>query len=146
MSWKSRLQKCVALSTTWAKFIAATEASKEMLCQNKFLEELGFKQKSYALFCDNQRAVHLGKNSSFHFRLKLIDVRYHWIRDVLDEKLLEHQKIHSDYNGSDVMMKTLPRKKLEHCLLIAAMINPSTLSWGRHLLDGFTPIWRKLNE
>lgn len=94
----------------------------------KFLEELGFKQKRYVIFCDNQSAIHLGKNSSFHSRSKHIDVRYHWIRDVLDEKLLELEKIHTDHNGSDMMTKTLPREKLEHCRLIAGMVNPSTLS------------------
>jgi len=54
VSLKSRLQKCVALSTTEAEFIVATEASKEMLWMKKFLEEFGFKQKRYVLFCDNQ--------------------------------------------------------------------------------------------
>lgn len=93
----------------------------------KFLEELGFKQKRYVIFCDNQSAIHLGKNSSFHSRSKHIDVRYNWIRDVLDEKLLELEKIHTDHNGSDMMTKTLPREKLEHCHLIAGMVNPSTL-------------------
>lgn len=93
VSWKSKLQKCVALSTTEAKFIAATEASKELLWLKKFLNELGFKQNRYVLFCDNQSAIHLGKNSSFHSKSIHIDVRYHWIRDVLDAKLLELQKI-----------------------------------------------------
>ena len=47
----------------------------------------------------------LGKNSTFHGRSKHIDVRYHWIRDVLDSKLLELEKIHTNDNGSDMMIK-----------------------------------------
>ena len=79
ISWQSRLQKCVALSTTEAEFIAATEACKELLWMKKFLAALGFKQDSYVLLCDSQSAIHLAKNSTFHPRSKLIDVRYHWI-------------------------------------------------------------------
>ncbi|RDY05383.1 hypothetical protein CR513_10798, partial [Mucuna pruriens] len=49
--------------------------------------------------------VHLGKNSTFHSRSKHIDVRYHWIRDTLDAKLLELAKVHTDDNGADIMTK-----------------------------------------
>ncbi|WP_036768046.1 Ty1/Copia family ribonuclease HI, partial [Plesiomonas shigelloides] len=102
VSWKSTLQKCVALSTTEAEFIAATEACKELLWLKKFLCELGFQQEKYQLFCDSQSAIHLRKNSSFHSRSKHIDVRYHWIRDVLEKKQLQLEKIHTDENGSDM--------------------------------------------
>ena len=76
-SWQSWLQKCVALSSTEAEFIAATEASKELLWMKRFVSELGFKQPRYVLFYDSQSAIHLGKNSTFHSRSKHIDVRYH---------------------------------------------------------------------
>lgn len=126
VSWQSRLQKCVALSTAEAEFIAATEACKEMLWMKQFLSELGFKQTKYVLFCDNQSAIHLAKNSTFHARSKHIDVRYHWIRDTLNNELLELEKIHTDDNGSDMLTKGLPREKLEVCRLIAGMADPST--------------------
>lgn len=93
VAWQSKLQKCVALSTTEAEFIAITEACKEELWLKKFLQELGLKQEKYVLYCDSQSAIHLSKNSTFHSRSKHIDVRYHWIRDVLDSKLLQLEKI-----------------------------------------------------
>ena len=125
VSWQSRLQKCVALSTTEAEFIAATEACKELLWMKKFLNELSFHQEKYELFCDSQSAIHLGKNSSFHSRSKHIDVRYHWIRDVLEKKLLQLEKIHTDENGSDMLTKTLPKEKLEYCRQAAGLVDPS---------------------
>ena len=73
------------------------------------------------LYCDNQSAIHLGKNSTFHARSKHIDVRYHWIRDVLNSKLLELEKIHTDDNGADMLTKPLPREKLESCSMIVGM-------------------------
>ncbi|KAL5850362.1 hypothetical protein ACOSQ4_008375 [Xanthoceras sorbifolium] len=125
VSWQSKLQKCVALSTTEAEFIAATEACKELLWMKKFLNELGVQQDRYQLFCDSQSAIHLGKNSSFHSRSKHIDVRYHWIRDVLEKKQLQLEKIHTEENGSDMLTKILPRQFFEFCRLAAGMVEPS---------------------
>lgn len=122
VSWKSKLQKCVALSTTEAEFIAATEASKELLWLKRFVGELGFDQDKYVLFCDNQSAIHLSKNSSFHSRSKHIDVRYHWIREVLSSKQMQLEKIHTDDNGADMLTKVVTREKLEVCRQMAGMI------------------------
>ena len=70
VSWQSRLQKCVALSTTEAEYIAAAEACKVLLWMKRFMQELGFKQQHYVVYCDNQSAIHLSKNSTFHARSK----------------------------------------------------------------------------
>ena len=53
LSWQSRLQKCVALSTTEAEYIAANEVGKEMLWLKRFLQELGLKQDGYVVNCDS---------------------------------------------------------------------------------------------
>jgi hypothetical protein len=126
VSWQSKLQKCVALSTTEAEFIATTEARKEMLWMKRFLHELGQGQQKYAMYCDSQSVIHLSKNSSFHMRSKHIDVRYHWIRDMLDSKQLQLEKIHTDDYCSDMMMKSLPKDKYEFCRRAAGLLEPST--------------------
>ena len=63
------------------------EACKELLWLKKFLHELGLMQERYNLYCDRQSVIHLCKNSSFHSKSKHIVVRYHWIRDVLEENV-----------------------------------------------------------
>ena len=126
VSWQSRLQKCVALSTTEAEYVAATKACKELLWLKRFMEELGFRQERYVVLCDNQSAIHLSKNSTFHSRSKHIDVRYHWMRDVINNKLLELEKVYTNDNGADTMTKALPKEKLEVCRGIAEMAYPST--------------------
>jgi hypothetical protein len=126
VSWQSKLQKCVALSTTEAEFIATTEACKEMLWMKQFLHELGQEQQKYVVHCDSQSAIHLSKNSSFHSRSKHIDVRYHWIRDMLDSKQLQLEKIHTDDNCSDMMTKSLPKDKYEFCRRAAGLMEPFT--------------------
>ncbi|KAK8931081.1 hypothetical protein KSP39_PZI016518 [Platanthera zijinensis] len=128
VSWASRLQKCVALSTTEAEFIAVTEAGKELLWMKRFVRELGFTQDRYMLMCDNQSAIHLGKNSMFHSRSKHIDTRYHWIRDVVEKKELELLKVHTDDNGADMLTKVVTRGKFETCVRIVGMaVSPDSM-------------------
>jgi hypothetical protein len=126
VSWQSRLQKCVALSTTEAEYMAATEACKELLWLKRFMQELGFMQQRYVVLCDNQSTIHLAKNSMFHKRTKHIDVRYHWIRDGLEDKMFELDKVHTDDNGSDMLTKILASEKLKICCSIAGMANSSS--------------------
>ena len=76
ITWQSRLQKCVALSMTEAEYIAITEGCKELLWLKRFLGELEVICPAYPLYCDNQSAIYLAKNSTFHARSKHIDVRY----------------------------------------------------------------------
>ena len=121
MSWLSKLQKCVALSTTKAGFITATEASKELLWLKKFVSELGFDQDKYVLFCDNQSAIHLSKNASFHLRSKHIDVHYHWIQNVLDSKQMQVKKVHTNDNGADMLTTVTIKEKLKVCCQLAGM-------------------------
>ncbi|GJY46360.1 hypothetical protein Tco_0435423 [Tanacetum coccineum] len=63
-TWQYRLQKCVALSTTEAEYMAATEACKELLWLKRFLQELDFKQQHYAVLCDNQTQAAALANSN----------------------------------------------------------------------------------
>lgn len=124
VSWQSNLQKCISLSTTDAEYIEAVETCKEVLWVKNFLKELGHKQGRYNLFRDSQSAIHLAKNSSLHSRTKHIEVRYHWIREVLSSKLLQHEKIHTDQNGAHMMTKILPKEKLQVCSQVAGMTVP----------------------
>ncbi|GKB71866.1 retrovirus-related pol polyprotein from transposon TNT 1-94, partial [Tanacetum coccineum] len=66
VSWMSRIQKCVAMSTTEAEYMAIAEAVKELVWLKNFLEELDRAQTESVLFCDNQSAIHLTKNQVFH--------------------------------------------------------------------------------
>lgn len=92
------------------------------------LKELEYSQAKYVLHYDSQSNIHPGKNPSFHSKYKHIYVRYHCIRDVLNDKLLDLEKVHTDDNGVDMLTKTLPRRKYEICCSLAgmAMISSST--------------------
>ena len=66
VSWILKLQKVVALSTTEVEYVVATEASEEMVCLQRFMEELVKKKENGKLYSNNQSLIHLAKNSNFH--------------------------------------------------------------------------------
>ncbi|KAH9289836.1 hypothetical protein KI387_033953 [Taxus chinensis] len=113
VSWISRLQKLVALSTTEAKYVSAIEASKEMIWLQNFLEELRHNQEEGKLHSDNQSDIHLAKNFSFHSRTKHIQLRYNFIRTTLEEEKLKLEKIYTSKNPTDMMTKVVTREKLK---------------------------------
>ena len=115
VSWGSQLQKIVALSTTEAEYIAVTEASKEMVWLQSFLEELGKKQEDNVLYCDSQSAIHLANNPSFHSITKHIQLRYHFIRSLLEDGILKLEKISGAQNPAYMLTKTVTIDKLKLC-------------------------------
>lgn len=121
VAWQSKLQKCVALSTTESEYIAACEAGKELVWLKRFLQELGQKQDNFELYCDSQSAIDLSKNATCHSRTKHINVRYHWLREQVEDGVIQIEKIHTDKNPADMMTKVVPREKLELCKQGAGM-------------------------
>ncbi|KAL0345495.1 UNVERIFIED_CONTAM: Retrovirus-related Pol polyprotein from transposon TNT 1-94 [Sesamum radiatum] len=83
ISWKSQLQNIVALPTTEAEYIATTEALKEAIWLKGLLDEIGFLKHKVTVFSDSQSSIQLCKNPIFHDRTKHIDVRYHFIKDIV---------------------------------------------------------------
>ncbi|KAL3623658.1 hypothetical protein CASFOL_032474 [Castilleja foliolosa] len=116
ISWKSRLQKVVALSSTEAEYMAATEAVKEAIWLRGFVNELLNVDEIITVHCDNQSALHLAKNPIFHERSKHIDVRLHFIREVVSRNEVLLEKIRTDENPADMLTKVLPTVKFKYCL------------------------------
>lgn len=78
--------------------------------------ELGIAQDSITVYCDNQSDIHLSKHQVYHERSKHIDVRLHFIRDVIDTSVVLVKKVASEGNTTDVFTKTLPLAKFKHSL------------------------------
>ncbi|KAK3036321.1 hypothetical protein RJ639_031728 [Escallonia herrerae] len=79
------MQKIVALYTTEAEYVTMTEASKEIIWLQRLLTGLGYGQVDCKLWTYSQSAIHLAKNSAFHSRTKHIQLRYHFIRSLLED-------------------------------------------------------------
>ncbi|GJY28610.1 retrovirus-related pol polyprotein from transposon TNT 1-94 [Tanacetum coccineum] len=108
VSWKATLQHVVALSTTEAEYMALTEAVKESIWLKGLLIELGVNLRSVIVNCDNQGAIHLSRNAMFHERKKHINVRYHFIREIVESKEIEVAKISTKDNVVNAFTKVVP--------------------------------------
>ncbi|GJV65987.1 hypothetical protein Tco_1476815 [Tanacetum coccineum] len=115
VSWVSKLQSVVAMSTTKAEYIAAAQASKEAVWLKMLLEELRHKQEKITLFCDNQIALYLSRNPAFHSKTKHIRVQYHFVREKVEEGTVDMQKIHIDDNVADYLTKAINCDKFIWC-------------------------------
>ncbi|GJS32085.1 retrovirus-related pol polyprotein from transposon TNT 1-94 [Tanacetum coccineum] len=89
VSWVSKLQSVVEMSTTEAEYVSSAQASKEAVWLKMLLEELGYKQENITLFCDNQSALYLVRNLTFHSKTKHIRVQYHFIREEMEEGTMD---------------------------------------------------------
>ncbi|GJW33634.1 retrovirus-related pol polyprotein from transposon TNT 1-94 [Tanacetum coccineum] len=116
VSWKATLQHVVALSTTEAEYMALTEAMKEAIWLRGLLEELGVELNTVAVNCNNQGVIHLSQNHVFPERTKHINVRYHFIKEVLEAKTVKVLKVGTEHNVVDALTKVVLGRKLQHCL------------------------------
>ncbi|MCO5562441.1 hypothetical protein L7F22_016069 [Adiantum nelumboides] len=105
ISWRSRLQDCITQSTIEAKYVAPNEACKEAIWLGRLVVDLGVKVDMSELYCDSQSAIQLAKNPVFHSKTKHIDVKYHFIRKVLEDKQIQLMKIHTKDNPADLLTK-----------------------------------------
>nr|GEY32492.1 hypothetical protein [Tanacetum cinerariifolium] len=116
IAYAATLQYVVALLTTEAEYIALREAVKEAIWLKGLLKELGMELNRVTINCDNQGVIHLSRNHVFHERTKHINVRYHFIKEVLEAKTVQVLKVGTEHNAADTLMNVVPGHKLQHCL------------------------------
>jgi len=116
ISWKANQQSVVALSTTQAEYIALVEGVKEAIWLKGMIGELGITQECVKIHCDSQSAIHLANHQVYHERTKHIDIRLHFVRDMIESKENVVEKVASEENPVDVFTKSLPRSRFKHCL------------------------------
>ena len=116
VSWKSNLQSTIALSTTEAEYMAVTEGAKEAVWLRGLLEDLGIIQDYVDVYCDSQSAIHLAENQVTHARTKHIKVKFHKIRQMVEDGDIHLRKIGTADNPADMLTKPVPLSKFRHCL------------------------------
>jgi hypothetical protein len=115
ISWSSKRQEIVSLSTTESKYVAANHGMKEALWLRSLLSEVfGAFKDATVLFSDNQAAIALARDHQYHARTKHIDVRYHWIRWVIEQGALRLVYCPTDDMVANVLTKSLPSVKVKH--------------------------------
>jgi hypothetical protein len=117
VSWCSKRQKAVTLSTCEAEYMAMGSATKEAMFLKEFLTELGYfhDEKGVKLFCDSQSAINLMKNPVLHQSTKHIRVQAHFIRERVELGDIRVSFVGTKEQIADYLTKPTAREKLVFC-------------------------------
>nr|GEY83615.1 ribonuclease H-like domain, reverse transcriptase, RNA-dependent DNA polymerase [Tanacetum cinerariifolium] len=112
ITWCTQKQPIVALSSCESEFMAATGAACQALWLKRLLSELtGWEEERITLKVDNISAIALVRNPVFHGRSKHIDIRYHFIRECVENGHINVEHVSRELQRADILTKALPRLK-----------------------------------
>eukprot|EP00253_Pinus_taeda_P033647 PITA_33647 len=115
ISWMSKKQSVVALSTTETEYVVATHASKEAVWLHILCSSMGLVQGAIRIDCDNQSEIFLARNPAYHSKTKHIDVQYHFVMDMIEGKKVLLVKVHTLKNTADALTKFVSSEKFSWC-------------------------------
>ena len=113
ISWFSKKPNCVALSTAEAEYIAPGSSCSQLLWMKQMLSEYNVEQDVLTLYCDNMNAINISKNPIQHSRTKHIDIRHHFIRDLVEDKVVTLEHVATENQLADIFTKALDANKFE---------------------------------
>lgn len=117
VSWESRKQRTIALSSTEAEYMAIGDATKEAMHLVSFLKDIGFPDiAQVTILNNNQGAGKLAENPVYHSRSKHIDVRHHFVRQALREQPINLLYIPTEQMIADVLTISLPGPRHKQCI------------------------------
>lgn len=108
VAWSSKKQPIVTLSSTEAEYVAAATCASQAIWMRRILKEIGHEQdEEMVLFCDNTSTIKLSKNAVMHGKSKHIRVRYHFLRELTREGIVELVHCNMEDQLADIMTKPL---------------------------------------
>lgn len=118
ISWMSKRQPTVALSTTEAEYMAMSAATQEAIWLRQLYAELNHGTlKPLKLFCDNQGAIKMAGIDCYRARTKHIDIRHHFIREKINDKTIDIQYLPTNEMVADGLTKAVTKEKTEFCAM-----------------------------
>ena len=112
ISWASRKQELVTLSTAEAEYVAATHVAKESIWLRRLIKPLfGPITSPTPLFCDNQAAIRLATDDNYHAHTKHIDICFHFIPQTIDAGHIDIKYCPTQDMTADILTKALPKYK-----------------------------------
>nr|CAD1832705.1 unnamed protein product [Ananas comosus var. bracteatus] len=113
VTWASKKQATTALSSSEAEYIAATSAACQAVWMRRILEDL-YQAQEYPteIYCDNRSTIAMTKNPVFHGRTKHIEVRHHFIRDLVNNRQIDMKNCSTNEQVADGLTKALSHEKI----------------------------------
>ena len=115
VSWTSRKQPTVALSTMEAEYMSLSDAAREIYARIQLFQELDIKIPTPILFSDNQGALTIAQNPTNYQRAKHIDIRYHFIRQAVQNNKIRIEFVPSNQQLADILTKSLGPLQHHRC-------------------------------
>ena len=116
VSWTSKKQSTVSLSTTEAEYVAAGSCCAQVLWMQHQLSDSGLSVSKTPIFCDSTSMIAISNNPVLHSRSKHIEIRYHYLRDHVEKGDIEMYFIGTDYQLADLFTKPLDEKRFNFLL------------------------------
>jgi hypothetical protein len=113
VAWMSRKQASISLFTAEVEHIAAGSCCTQLLWMKKLLCDYGFTQDTMIINCDNTSAINISKNPVQQSRTKHIDIRHHFLCDLVESKIVYLSFIPTDNQLADILTKPLDDSKFE---------------------------------
>ncbi|GJV30274.1 retrovirus-related pol polyprotein from transposon TNT 1-94 [Tanacetum coccineum] len=113
VSWSSKRQKSAAISSTEAEYIALSGCCAQVLWMRSQLTDYGFGFNKIPMYCDNKSAIALCCNNVQHSRSKHIDIRFHFIKEHVENGVIELYFVNTEYQLADIFTKALGRERIE---------------------------------
>ncbi|GJZ55842.1 retrovirus-related pol polyprotein from transposon TNT 1-94, partial [Tanacetum coccineum] len=129
VSWSSKRQKSTAISSTEAEYIAMSGCCAQILWMRSQLTDYGLGFNKIPMYCDNKSAIALCCNNVQHSRSKHIDIRFHFIKEQVENGVVELYFVNTEYQLADIFTKALCRERIEFLINKLGMrsFTPETL-------------------
>ncbi|GJS07952.1 putative ribonuclease H-like domain-containing protein [Tanacetum coccineum] len=123
ISWQCKKQTIMANSTTEAEYVAAANCCGQVLWIQNQMMDYGFNFMNTKIHIDNESTISVIKNPVAHSRTKHIEIRFHFIRDCYEKRLIEVIKIHTDSNVADLLTKGFDVTRFNFLVVSIGMLN-----------------------
>nr|GEY43121.1 retrovirus-related Pol polyprotein from transposon TNT 1-94 [Tanacetum cinerariifolium] len=124
--WSSKKQNCVSISTAEYEYVAVSGCCAQVLWMRTQLMDYGFFYDKVRIYCDSKSAIAISFNLVQHTRTKHIDVRYHFIKDYVEEGTIELYFVGTEYQLADLFTKSLPEARFKFLVEKLGMMSRET--------------------
>eukprot|EP00253_Pinus_taeda_P027321 PITA_27321 len=115
VSWFSKKQSSIALSTAKAEYVAAASCYTQLLWMMQTLQDFQITcTPPISILCDNTSAISISKNPVMHLKTKHIPIKYHFLREQVLEQKVKLEYVPSKEQVADILTKPLPRETFEY--------------------------------
>ncbi|GJS87915.1 hypothetical protein Tco_0770551 [Tanacetum coccineum] len=114
VSWMSKKQDCTAMSSAEAEYVALSASCAQVMWMRTQLKDYGFNYNKIPLYCDSQSAIAISCNPVQHSRTKHIHTRYHFIKEQVENGIIELYFVRTEYQLADMFTKALPEDRFQY--------------------------------